>query len=377
MQKESKRVLIASVSFPPMRSGSCVILYELLRHLPQKEVIAVHGPDESPSTDGPFLEVETSELRVFGNRRLTLSCIRRWPELYIELARRRIRYVARKHQVKRIYAHFPTSCFIVAAWQVAEELGLPLTVYYDILWEETGIHPHLAQKYEKKILERADSRFAITEFAAEYLQKKHGVKIDFLPHVIDLGDLPSGLLPVPDSAGPTVHYAGGIYPKMNQDAIVRLVKAAHVAKCRPLLDLCAPALPVELERLGCKRRYLRREELTAAQSQSTILYLPQAFESQSPMMIRCNCPTKMMEYLRSGRPILVHSPPDSYLACLARREGFALIVDRPDAGDLATAIDRLATDTALQAQLVDRALTFVRTRDGRQWSEKLWEALCR
>ena len=152
MAGESKRVLITSVTFPPTQSGTCVILYELLRHLPQHEMVAVHGPDESPFQDGPRLEVEASELRVLGNRRWTLSCIRRWPELYIWLARRRIRHLARKHRVQRIYAHFPTSCFIVAAWQVAEELRLPLTVYYDILWEETGIHPHLAQKYEKRIL---------------------------------------------------------------------------------------------------------------------------------------------------------------------------------------------------------------------------------
>ena len=108
-----------------------------------------------------------------------------------------------------------------------------------------------------------------------------------------------------------------------------------------------------------------------------MLYLPQAFDSSAPTMIRYNCPTKMMEYLVSGRPILVHSPPDSYLAWLARCAGFALVIDRPDVGELAAAIDRLAMDAALQAQLVDRALAFVRTRDGRRWSQVLWEALCR
>ena len=135
---------------------------------------------------------------------------------------------------------------------------------------------------------------------------------------------------------------------MNEDSVVRLAAAAKQAHARPALDLCTPGLPAELRDQGLTCRYLRRDELRATQRRSTILYLPQAFRSNQPLMIRHNFPTKAMEYLCSGRPILVHSPSDSYLAWLARREGFALVVDRPDVADLAEAIDRLVEDRNLQ-----------------------------
>ena len=259
---------------------------------------------------------------------------------------------------------------------MAERLGLPLTVYLDILWEEGSARPNLAKKLEKRILRRADSRFAITEFAVEHLQKKHGLKFDLIPHVIDTTDLPSGLAPLSDDAQPVVHYSGTIYQAMNMDAVVRLAIAVGIAKARPTLDICTWDLPQELQDRGCRSRCLSREQVAAAQSSSTILFLPLAFDSPYPTMIRNNCAIKLLEYLRSGRPILVHAPAECYITYLARREGFALVVDRPDVRELAEAIDLLARDRSLQEQLVIRALTFVRTRDSRVWSQRLWRALC-
>ncbi len=279
--------------------------------------------------------------------------------------------------MRRIYAHFPDGCFTVAAWQAAEELGLPLTVYLDILWEESGVEAAvLAGLYEHKVLQRADRRFAITEFAVEHLERKHGVKVELLPHTTDTAELPAGLLRLPQNGPPVVHFAGGINAAMNGDAVLRLARAAAIAKTSPKLDMCTPSLPDELRGLGIGSRYVDQASLADAQARSTILFLPLAFESPQPLMIRHNFPTKAMDYLRSGRPILVHSPADSYLTWLARREGFALVVDRPDVAELAAAMDRLAVDCDLQEKLVSNALAFVRTRESKVWAEKFWDALC-
>jgi len=377
MTDGGKRILISTQSFPPMTGGTPVILYELLRHLPREAFIAVHGTSDPFSMAGEDLGIERKMVLFAGSPKWTLRLRRRWPGLYTRMIRPQIERLAKEHKVQRIYAHFPSPCFMIAAWQVAEKLNLPLTVYFDILWEESdrAAGAPLARKYEKRIVQRADSRFAITEFAAEHLSRKHDVPFELIPHTIDVGNLPTGLRPLPAGAEPVVHFSGGIYPRMNQDAIARLVEAAGLSRHRPSLDLCTPCLPRGLDRQRLKTRYLSRDGLMAAQSQSDILYLPQAFESGRPVMIRHNFPTKTMEYLRSGRPILVHSPADSYLTWLARREGFALVVDRPDVRELADAVDRLIEDQELQGRLVERALGFVKTRDGRIWAQKLWSAL--
>ncbi len=166
------------------------------------------------------------------------------PALYIGMIRRRIVKLARRHAVQRIYAHYPDGCFTVAAWQAAEQLGLPLTVYLDVLWEESGCdRTSLARKFEHKVLERAENRFAITEFAVEYLEKKHGLKVELLPHTTDTDRLPDAIRRIPRNGPPVVHFAGGIFPVMNADAVVRLARAAAIAKTAPRLDLCAPESP--------------------------------------------------------------------------------------------------------------------------------------
>ncbi len=376
MTDSAKHVLISTQTFPPMSTGSSLILYSLLRHLPPKEMIAVCAICDPPLFEAPSLGIEQSRVLCGGSYTWTLRCMRRLPRLFAHLARRRIIALARRHHVRRIYAHFPNAPFLIAAWQAAERLDLPLTVYFDILWEESyPLEASLARKYEKRILQRADRRFAITEFAVGYLEKKHGLKVDLLPHVIDVAEMPCEFQPLSNGSAAAIHFCGGIYPKMNQDSVVRLAAAAKRAKVRPALDLCTAGIPAELRDQGLTCRYLRRDELRAAQRRSTILYLPQAFQSDRPVMIRHNFPTKTMEYLCSGRPILVHSPPDSYLTWLAKREGFALVVDQPDVGELAAAIDRLVEDRSLQEELVAKALAFVRTRDSKPWALKFWESL--
>jgi len=377
MESESKRVLISTWVFPPASSGTGIILYELLRHLPQEQMIAVHSLGYPPLLLGNSLDVEQSVFLVGGSAKWTVRLMRRAPQLLVPLIRRRIVRLARSHGVQRIYAHFPAACFVVAAWQAAKQLDLPLTVYFDILWEEnyTGPAGALARKYEKRIFQYADRRFAITEFAVEHLQKKHGVDVQLIPHLVDSSQIPSRPTQLLTDGPATMHFCGGIYEKMNKDSIFRMVKAVQMTKSHPVLDFCVPEMPAELLEQGIVGRYVNHKELRKAQQESTILYLPQAFSSPQPEMVRRNFPTKAMDYLVSGRPILVHSPSDSYLTYLARREGFALVVDRPDQSELAEAIDRLIEDQELQRQVVDRGLTFAKSRDSRVWAQELWQAM--
>ncbi|MGE0821944.1 MAG: glycosyltransferase family 4 protein [Candidatus Binatia bacterium] len=383
MRKDRPRVLLATQAFPPLNTGgSAELLTRLLCHLPEDLLVVVHGVANPPWFLGGRLPFTRSLVLVANNLRWTLRCSRYFPHLYIALIRRRIEALARHYNVERIYAHFPNACFFIAAYQAAETLGLPLTVYFDILWEESNnvTRATLARKYERTIVRRADTRFAITEFAVDYLSQKHGVRFELLPHTTDTSNLPSGLVRAAVTPLPVIHFAGRIYPQMNQDAIVRLLSAVEVLRPQPVVDLCSPIEATQEQALGLPRdlvrtRFLSSAELRAAQQQSGLLYLPQAFESDVPTMIRHNLPTKTLEYLCTGKPILVHSPADSYLSMLAAREGFALVVDQPDPYALAAGIHSILKDSQLQAHLVTRALAFVKTRDSKVWAHRLQTAL--
>ena len=98
-------------------------------------------------------------------------------------------------------------------------------------------------------------------------------------------------------------------------------------------------------------------------------------DRRQPEMIRHNFPTKALEYMVARRPILVHSPKGSYLTESARKHGYGLIVDTPDASALRNAVVRLLEDKALQRALVAKGVAFARSRDSRVWAQRFHAAL--
>jgi len=67
-------------------------------------------------------------------------------------------------------------------------------------------------------------------------------------------------------------------------------------------------------------------------------------------------PTKTIEYLISGRPILAHLPADCFLAEFLRSHDCALIVDEPSLEALKRALAILRQDEALRSKLVCNAM---------------------
>ena len=101
--------------------------------------------------------------------------------------------------------------------------------------------------------------------------------------------------------------------------------------------------------------HLPSKEVAKVQRQADILFLPLAFDSPIPEVIRTSAPGKMSEYLGGGRPILAHSPADSFVTYYLRQHECGLVVDKPNATLLADAIRRILLDPHLRASLVSNA----------------------
>jgi glycosyltransferase involved in cell wall biosynthesis len=91
---------------------------------------------------------------------------------------------------------------------------------------------------------------------------------------------------------------------------------------------------------------------TALQQNADVLFLPLAFNSPIPEVIRSSAPAKLGEYLAAGRPILVHAPAGSFVAELIRKAEAGVVVDTPDPRRLAEALTTLSTDLELRTRLV-------------------------
>ena len=105
-------------------------------------------------------------------------------------------------------------------------------------------------------------------------------------------------------------------------------------------------------------RRAKRSEIPGLQVSADILFLPLAFKEHGYhhfTIVRTASPSKLPEYLAAGRPILVYAPPDSYYAKYAKKEGFGLVVDKPDLNLLQEAIMELKNDRILCERMVKNA----------------------
>jgi glycosyltransferase involved in cell wall biosynthesis len=103
------------------------------------------------------------------------------------------------------------------------------------------------------------------------------------------------------------------------------------------------------------------EEIPRVQQAADILFLPLAFASPYPGVIRTSAPTKMGEYLAAGRPVLIHAPPDAFICQYFRQHNCGLVVDKNDALALAQAIERILENAELRRDLSAAACERART----------------
>ena len=111
------------------------------------------------------------------------------------------------------------------------------------------------------------------------------------------------------------------------------------------------------------------------QKEADLLYLPLAFETPWQDEIRTVFPTKAVEYMVSGTPILLHGPADSFTVKDAREHGWALVVDTKDPEALWDGIRRLLADRPLREKLVENARAAAVRRDARKIAKGLQEDL--
>ena len=378
----SAEVLLLTSAFPPSAGGTPYLLHDILKYFPPNFFIVLCGPYVKGGVNSSALPFDREQFALLHMHGWSYRLMQRQRNALIPLLIRQGTALAKIYGVKRIYAHYPSSIFTVAAYEIAEKLNLPLTVYFDILWEERGENLKLARQYEHRVVERADQRFAISEFAVDFLSEKHGVPFALMPHTTNIDDLPDKLTPVavPSQAPYRVHFAGSIYDRMNLDAVRRLAQVISRQDGRFTLELYSNTPRQALVAAGFPSEhwthgFVSRSEIQTLQEQSHVLYLPQAFESDAPQMLRHNFPTKALEYMRARRPILVHSPEDTYLADLVHKHGSGLLVNEPDEVALEAALNRLVTEPDLVSKLVENAGRFLRSRDAKQWSATFYKSL--
>jgi glycosyltransferase involved in cell wall biosynthesis len=92
-------------------------------------------------------------------------------------------------------------------------------------------------------------------------------------------------------------------------------------------------------------------EVMQAQNRAHVLFLPFAFDSTIPEVIKTSAPGKTGEYLASGVPILAHVPANSFVSWYLKTHGCGLVVDVNDIEVLKQSILEILSRAELRATL--------------------------
>jgi glycosyltransferase involved in cell wall biosynthesis len=232
--------------------------------------------------------------------------------------------------------------------------------YYSEKW--TGpVSRLLARGLEGPLLRRADGVVVPNPLLAEALERRYGVRPAVVPNAVDVSGYESRRRapdPVGDEAA--VVYTGAVY-EAHYDAFRNLLSALDsLTRRRARLHVYSGRSADELAARGLAGPLVAHppqpaDAMPAVQASADVLFLPLAFASPYPEVIRTSAPCKMAEYLAAGRPILVHAPADSFVARYFREHDCGLVVDRPEQDALAAALEQLLEDDDVRTRLAANA----------------------
>lgn len=251
-----------------------------------------------------------------------------------------------------------------AGYLAARLSGVPFYVYimddYLYQWKPFPFYRFAARVAEPICIRGAAGVVVLNEFVRdEYRRRYPGLVPTVVRTAFEVPELANG----EKSAGPSqtnslrIVYTGTVY-HAHYDAFRNLLAAIRrLSEADVKLHLYTTQTREELEKVGIGGRDVVLHEPVASaevfgiQRGADVLFLPLAFDSPIPEVIKTSCPMKTGEYLASGQPILVHAPSGSFLDWYFKRHECGVVVDRKDPEVLADAIKRILDDAELRENI--------------------------
>jgi glycosyltransferase involved in cell wall biosynthesis len=371
----TRKVALLSHILPPSPSGQSIVLYRLLQGVDPESYCLFSRNDYSSgalSNDGShrlkakYIHVSAGVTKS-GHRTLRLSRLFSRFTKYrnlIVIIYRLYRLIV-KEKCEAIIACSGDLYDIPIGFFASRLAKIPFYAYifddYVYQWtgadrKTAGILASIIFKYTEKII-----------VPNEYLRDEYSERYHMEPAVIHNPCAPIQLktddnVPWPVKSGVIrIVYTGAIY-RAHFDAFLNLIKALKILSRDDIqLHLYTSQPRQDLEAMGISGKnvsyhpHLDNSEVMVVQERADILFLPLAFDSPIPEVIRTSAPGKLGEYLASGRPILVHAPADAFISWYLRAYDCGLVVDSKDPEALAKGLMRLVSDNDMRKMYSDNA----------------------
>jgi glycosyltransferase involved in cell wall biosynthesis len=361
-------VAIVSHVLPPTWSGQSMILARLLEGFDPESYILIRTMD-LPIDDHAYLpplpartfHLPEAFVSIPGGWRQHLATGRSLARTLRSRAGG-IAKIARREGCSAIVACSAGDMLDVPAGYLgARRVGVPFFPYFFDHWsQQSQLGPgrrRFAERVEARLVRSAKTVIVPNEHLARELEESYAASVAIVRNGCLVGPDPGAPPAVRDEAA--IVYTGAVYAA-NHDTFRNLLAAIELANVDARAHVYTAQSNEELAAAGIEgalavHDHLPGADVPAVQRSADVLFLPLAFDSPFPALIRSSNPGKMGEYLASGRPILAHAPPDSFVAEYFRKHECGVLIDRLDPHALADGLERIVGDDGLRRRVARSA----------------------
>jgi len=372
------RVKIALISevLPPAPTGQAVIIGRLLQSMELQNYCLISrykwhdeqaGPTYSGNLPGRHYQL-TSHFLLDRGHRLRTNKVGRAVDIPLSVLfrSRQIYAIVARENCNAIVACTGDLLDLPAGYLASRRAGVPFYAYifdhYTYREWSDPVKQFWARRFEPVLMRGAARVIAPNEVLGDELRRKYGIDPLVIGNSLDLTPYEAlgGEAPANGDGKIKIVYTGDIY-EAHYDAFRNLLAAIErLGRAEVELHLYTPRSPDELAAQNIRgpivwHQHHAPSEMPRIQRQATLLFLPLAFSSPYPDLVRTSATTKLGEYLAARRPVLVHAPPDSFVAWYFRKHQCGVVADQCDPALLCQSIETVLGNSELQQQLGERA----------------------
>jgi glycosyltransferase involved in cell wall biosynthesis len=356
--KETKtKFAILSHSLPPSSTGQAIMLYRLVEGIPAENFCLLSKENYSSRISG-FENHDRIPARYYwiGSEQANHLSKIRFMAVIQNIFHGLLTFVGRVRQICIIMRDEKTQVLIACTGAILDILvGFFATkivgnkfiayIFDDYVYQWlTGLRRRVLKILTPYILRNSSATIVPNEFLQEEYKTRYGITPFVIHNPVE--SIPEEtIMDWPLIAGKIrIVFTGSIY-QAHFDAFVLLIKAITILNRGDIeFQIYTSQTMAELSEQGVQAPFIKilptisPSEISKIQRQADILFLPLAFNSPYPEVIRTSAPGKMGEYLASGRPILALAPEGSFIDWYFTKYQTGMVINRPDPELLAKAI---------------------------------------
>ncbi len=372
------KLLIISYIFPPYSTGAGTVMYNLCRNLPAVGYIAIAASDGLAYRQGTYdnqlvLRSKIIKMPVYSTKHLDqiLFC---WMSIL------KTSLIDRRERTSCILAVYPYFYDLVAGYILHKLLRKPLYVYMHDLFIELRRKSKLHSLWfylEKKILSSATKVLVMNENYVDHYTKRGITNLALLPPSIDLetyNSTPNTNRFARSSKKLRISYTGSVYSAQEDAVLSFLETTKQINDVEVVFATPNNMAPLKSQLTELLKEvnvgFIPKRDCVALQRSSDVLFLPLSGDSSLTEELKVAFPSKMLDYLAAGKPVLAVVPKGSFVERLINENRIGVVVNELSTEKIEAAIS-LLRNPQLRAFFARNAIETIKQFDSKIVAKQL------